>query len=111
MTRYLQQMWNHDCHVFTRLFTSNIPWYFLDFAYKIHKWTSQVLLSVSLVLILIYTVPMTPTSKTYKQENIFIQTRVDILQLRYDVIFQLRHRYANALFCVDRFKSYKRNIV
>ena len=32
---FLDQFWDQiprTCHVFTRLFTSNTPWYFLDFA-------------------------------------------------------------------------------
>ena len=34
------------CHVFTRLFTSNTPWYFLDFAYITAKSKTEILRGV-----------------------------------------------------------------
>ena len=34
LIKELQFKQQTSCHVFTRLFTSNTPWYFLDFAFK-----------------------------------------------------------------------------
>ena len=40
-TCYCSNCWDQiprTCHVFTRLFTSNTPWYFLDFTYFLKFW-------------------------------------------------------------------------
>ena len=44
------------------------------------------------------------TSKTCEKENILMQTRVDYLLRKYDVISQLRHSYAKGPYCVMRLK-------
>ena len=53
-TCYCSNCWDQipqTCHVFTRLFTSNTPWYFLDFAW-VNLWKFPLSLFSAVVLVL-----------------------------------------------------------